>query len=95
MGEIFYRVIDFSKCKYYDDLYLMIKQNLELPDSFGHNLAALWDSLTGIMALPAHITMRGTKGLPKDLQWVMEKILTVFYRAEVECKDKISVLVES
>ncbi|MBQ2956173.1 MAG: barstar family protein [Clostridia bacterium] len=36
-------VIDFSKVRYYDELYELLKQKFGLPDYTGHNLDALWN----------------------------------------------------
>ncbi len=94
MEEIVYRVIDFDGCKYLFDFHEVIKQSLELPDFYGRNLDALWDSLTGIMATPAHITIRGMAKLPKDLQDVAEEIVAVFREAETTY-DEIVIRIES
>ncbi len=94
MEETIYRVIDFNGCKYLLDFHEVIKQSLELPDFYGRNLDALWDSLTGIMATPAHITLRGTKKASKDFQQFIEEMLVVFRRAET-MYGEITVVVES
>ena len=36
-------VIDFSKVRYYDELYELLKKKFGLPNYPGHNLDALWD----------------------------------------------------
>ncbi len=93
MKESTYSIIAFCGCKYDYDIHEVIKQSLRLPAFYGRNLDALWDSLTGIIALPAHITIRGFNKLPKDLKYLTDKMMIVFRRAE-EMYD-IVVIVES
>ena len=82
MEDLVYRVIDFSNCKYIYDMHEVLKQELELPDFYGRNLSALWDSITGIMAVPADVTIRGIDKLPKELQPAAHKMVGIFRRAE-------------
>ena len=82
MDEWVYRDIDFSKCRRIYDVHEVLKQELELPEWYGRNLDALWDSITGIMAVPAHVTIRGIGTLPKELQPIAEKMVVIFRRAE-------------
>ncbi len=39
-----------------EDFHKIIKEELKLPDYYGNNLDALWDSLTGDIKLPLSIT---------------------------------------
>lgn len=79
------RNIDFSDYKYLGELHQEIKEKLELPDWYGENLDALWDSLTGIMYVPAEITITY---LPKvnsvRLKEEVYKIIHIFKEAEKE-----------
>ena len=77
-----YRVIDFSNCKNLYDMHEVLKKELELPDFYGRNLDALWDSITGIMETPADVTIRGIGKLPKLLQHFAGKMVEIFRRAE-------------
>ncbi len=95
METVVYRTIDFGGCKYIYDIHETIKKSLALPDFYGRNLDALWDSLTGLMETPAHITIRGIAKLPKDLQPFIEEMLIIFFRAQAEFGDEITVIVES
>lgn len=52
MKEIY---IDFSEIGDYEDFYTQLKEKLTLPDYFGDNLDALFDSITGDVELPLHI----------------------------------------
>ena len=47
--------IDFSDIHEYIDFYTQLKQKLALPDYFGDNLDALYDSLTGDVEMPLQI----------------------------------------
>ncbi len=75
--------IDFGNCKRLGDLHDELKQKLHLPDFYGRNLDALWDSITGIMYTPAYILIRGAKKVPADLCPTVEKMIGIFKRAEI------------
>ena len=80
------RVLDFSKCKYLGEVHEIIKKELELPEWYGANLDALWDSITGIMYVPANIKMiykPETKASQK-LTDEIEQIISVFLEAQEE-----------
>ena len=47
--------IDFTDIGDYEDFYDQLKEKLPLPDYFGDNLDALYDSLTGFVQLPLHL----------------------------------------
>lgn len=47
--------IDFSEIGDEQDFYQQLKQKLSLPENFGDNLDALYDSLTGFAELPLHL----------------------------------------
>ena len=83
-------VLDFSDCATCEELYQHIKRKLGLPDWCGENLDALWDGVTGMMALPAEITVAG-QPKDKELGLEMRKILALLYEAE-ETYGKIKVL---
>ena len=79
------RVLDFSQCKYLSEVHRMIQQELELPEWYGRNLGALWDSLTGIMYLPAEITIIYDSNC-KDKAFAdeIDKMIEIFQRAAEE-----------
>lgn len=47
--------INFSEIGDEQDFYQQLKQKLSLPENFGDNLDALYDSLTGFVELPLHL----------------------------------------
>ena len=73
--------LDFSKCTTWGEVYAVIKRELELPEWCGENVNALWDALTGIMYVPAEITV-SKKVANKGLVSVVEQIVAVMYEAE-------------
>lgn len=75
------RNIDFSQCKYWGEVYGVLREELELPDWFGENLDALWDSVTGIMYVPAEIRI-SRKVANNELQDEVDEIIKVFQEAE-------------
>lgn len=55
--------LDFCRLADRDALYRTLAQQSHCPSAFGNNLDALWDWLTGGMALPARIYLRHAAGL--------------------------------
>ena len=47
--------IDFSEIGDEQDFYQQLKEKLSLPENFGDNLDALYESLTGFVELPLHL----------------------------------------
>ena len=76
------RYIDFTDCETWGDMHSRIKDVLELPDFYGRNLDALWDSLTGLMYVPANIIIK--KGGAKALEAEINKVIEVFEEAKEE-----------
>lgn len=88
------RVLDFSNCKYLGEVHEIIKNVLELPDWYGQNLDALWDSITGLMYVPAEIKIiYKPKEINPELSKEIIKIINVFKEAENEYNE-ISLSVE-
>ena len=73
--------LDFSKCTTWGELYAVIKKELELPEWCGENINALWDALTGIMYIPAEISV-SKKVANKGLGPIVEQIIAVMHKAE-------------
>lgn len=47
--------IDFAEIGDEEDFYAQLKEKAELLEHFGENLDALYDSITGELALPLHL----------------------------------------
>ncbi|MGN1432080.1 MAG: barstar family protein [Ruminococcus sp.] len=79
-------ILDFSECNYLGEIHQKIQTVLGLPDWYGQNLDALWDAITGIMYLPAEITIIFQPQTIQALQLSEEvdKIITVFKEAANE-----------
>lgn len=80
------RIVDFSDCKYWAEVYDIIKKELELPEWCGENLDALWDSITGIMYVPSDIKIiyhPATKSA-EDLREMIMSIVEVFEEALIK-----------
>ncbi len=72
-------ILDFTGCKYWGEIYQILKRQFGLPYDYGENLDALWDSLDGLFwDDPRTIEIYGTASLPEDLSDVMAKILEIF-----------------
>lgn len=48
-------IFDFGRIGSMGDFYLIAKRQLNLPEHFGNNLDALWDCITGDVALPVSV----------------------------------------
>jgi len=80
------RILDFSNCRYLEEIHQIIQQELELPEWHGKNLDALWDSITGIMYVPAVITIifHPETKQAESLTLEVKKIINVFKEAVQE-----------
>ena len=75
--------LDFSNCTTWGEIYAVIKNELELPQWCGENINAFWDALTGIMYVPAEITV-GRTVANKSLIPIVEQLIAVMREAEAE-----------
>lgn len=76
--------IDFVTIGDYEDFYEQLKSKLSLPDDFGDNLDALYDSITGFVALPLHIEF---VNMTVSHLETFEDLLTLLEDAEEELED--------
>lgn len=81
MKEVY---IDFAEIGDFEDFYTQLKSKLELPEYFGDNLDALWDSLTGFVELPLHIEF---VNMSVDQLETFEDLLTTLEEAEDELEE--------
>ena len=73
--------IDFSDLGDYEDFYSQLKEKLPLPEFFGDNLDALYDSINGFVELPLHIEF---VNMSVDQLEIFEDLLTSLEDAEDE-----------
>lgn len=80
------RTLDFSSCKYLGEIHEIIRTELELPEWYGANLDALWDSVTGLMYVPAKIKIifKPKTKAAQALGNEVEKIISLFIEAQEE-----------
>ncbi len=78
---------DFERIGTADDFYLVAGRELGLPEHFGKNLDALWDSLTGDMALPLHVQFIHLSMTQLE---TFEKIISLFEEAAEELGDNFT-----
>ena len=59
--------LDFSGCRYIDDMHLRIKRAFGFPDYYGENWDAFWDLIRGTRDNTI-VEIRGLSSLPKELR---------------------------
>ena len=75
--------LDFSECTTLGEIYAVIREVLNLPEEFGENLCALWDVITGMIPVPAEISVIKCAKNPELISYI-EKIIVILHRAEKE-----------
>lgn len=81
MKEVY---IDFTDIGDYEDFYTQLKSRLDLPDFFGDNLDALYDSITGDIGMPLHLEF---VNMSVDQLETFEDLLTALENADGELED--------
>ena len=80
--------IDVSECRTTDTFYRVLLSELGAPDRHGHNLDALWDSITGgdinEIAPPYHVEVRGSQSVPTELATLLNRVQSLFEEAKAE-----------
>lgn|GEM_PF-154662 len=80
-------VFDFRKIHQESRFYQQLLEQTSGPASFGYNLDALWDWLTGGMALPAVLELNHLPAFP---QAMVRRILPVLVQAAEELPGQLS-----
>lgn len=80
---------DLAQVRDAEDFYQRFAQKLLADQPFGANLDALWDVLTGGVALPLRVTLRHLAGHPAADE--LRRIVTVMQEAEQETDGAFSV----
>ncbi|WP_312820382.1 barstar family protein [Kaistella carnis] len=76
--------IDFTEIGDMEDFFDQLKEKLKLPDTFGDNLDALYDSITGFVELPLHIEF---VNMSVEQLEDFEDLLTTLEDADEELED--------
>ena len=85
--------LDFSECTTLGEIYAVIRGTLDLPEEFGENLSALWDVITGMIPVPAEISViKYAKN--SELVSYIERIIAIMHRAEKEEHLELRVVVK-
>lgn len=78
-------IIDFSTCKYVDEIHEKLKESFDFPDYYGRNWSAFWDYLDdfcGDRTSETTVHVDGLNRLSKDLRSYAEKMVEIMRRAE-------------
>lgn len=76
--------IDFIEIGDSEDFFDQLKEKLKLPETFGDNLDALYDSITGFLELPLHLEFVNMSVEQLDN---FEDLLTTLEEADEELED--------
>ena len=80
--------VDVSQCQTLDAIYTALLSELGAPSWHGHNLDALWDSITdgdiNEIKPPYYVEVRGADRLPLELVSLLTQMRTLFEEAAAE-----------
>lgn len=76
--------IDFTDIGDYEDFYTQLKEKIQLPEHFGDNLDAFFDTITGDLEMPLHLEF---VNMTVDQLEIFEDLLTTLEDAEEEVED--------
>lgn len=79
--------LDFSDCRYVDDIHRKIKTGFGFPGYYGENWDALWDCLRDFALSeesPREVVIRGIDQMPKDLRDYFQKANRIFRELEMK-----------
>ena len=76
--------IDFIEIGDMEDFFDQLKEKLKLPETFGDNLDALYDSITGFVELPLHLEF---VNMSVEQLEDFEDLLTTLEDADEELED--------
>jgi ribonuclease inhibitor len=76
--------IDISSVESEEQLHALLSSALSLPDFYGHNWDAFWDSITGMIELPANIEFIGSQKLRLALPSSYQQLQKCFTDLKIE-----------
>lgn len=84
-------VVDFSGCKYLDDLHERIRKSFGFPACCGKNWDAVWDCIDGYFDENESrtIQIRGFQSMPNELQEYCKPMWDIFSDLQKECRNVI------
>ena len=73
-------ILDFSKCKCWSDVHLILKEKFGFPEYYGENWSALWDCLDGLFLNEDYweVHIYGYRSMPERWQTECKKMLKIF-----------------
>ncbi len=78
---------DFERIGSMGDFYTIAQRELNLPNHFGNNLDALWDCITGDIALPLSVQF---VNMSMSQLETFDKLLQLFEEAAEELSDNLT-----
>lgn len=88
-------VLDLTGCKYIMHMHKIIKETIGFPDWYGNNWDAFWDMGYDYIPENAHIVIRGTKTMPKELEKDIKLLSEVLDDIHKEASPTITYEIES
>lgn len=73
-------VLDFSNCKYLDEIHKMLKEKFGFPEYYGENWDALWDCLDDFFFAKKEfkVEIHGFYGMEESLREQCKELLEIF-----------------
>ena len=73
-------ILDFTQCKYLDEIHLILKDKFGFPEYYGKNWSALKDCLDGLFVDQGNFVVKiyGYNSLPKELKEYCRTMLEIF-----------------
>lgn len=75
-------ILDFSKCKYWGEVHLILKEKFGFHDYYGENWDALWDLMCDVFSVSKKYVaeLHGFYSLDNELQEECKTMLRIFDR---------------
>lgn len=80
-------ILDFTGCKNYSEFHRQIRKTLQLPDYYGENWDAFWDSLMWDSPVE-FLEIRGEHTLPKEWDSEIRKMHEILRKVKEECSKR-------